>query len=383
MYYYEVICFSIFFIYFFLIISLLYGFFSIPTFRPSKKEQINNNIKFSILIPFKNEEKNLSEIYKNLKKQTLSKNLFEVIFINDHSEDTSEFVLKNLIKKDNFNFRIISLQRNNEGKKQALKAGIETAENDIIVTSDADCFHTEKWLETIFRYYSKHKPKMIIAPVIMSGPDSLFNNLQKIEFLSLIASTAGAAGIKHPIMCNGANLIFEKEIFNEFKDALNTEEISGDDIFLLQNIKKKYPNGIRYLKSIDATVYTDTEKNLSSFFKQRIRWASKSKSYKDIDIIIVSLIVFFTNLLLTCSFVYSLFMPEFVSVFIILFLIKTIPDLILLSAAAIFFKQSKILIIIPILSLIYPFYIIFTAISGLSAKNIKWKQVNAEQKTFG
>lgn len=372
MYYYEIICFGIFFIYFILIISLLYGFLRIPTFRTSKKETINNNIKFSVLIPFRNEEMNLPIIFKNLIKQTLNKDLFEVIFINDHSEDISEPVLEDLIR-NNSNFRLISLKQGVKGKKQALKAGVNNAENDIIVMSDADCFHTEKWLETIYTYYSEHHPKMIIAPVIMSGLNNIFYNLQKIEFLSLTASTTGAAGIKHPIMCNGANLTFDKKIFNEFKDAMNTEEVSGDDIFLLHNIKKKYPTGIHYLKSNDAVVYTDATINLKSFFRQRIRWTSKSKSYNDIDTIAVSLIVFFTNFLLMGSFVYSFFNNSFFLILLILFLIKTIPDLILLTVAGIFFKQSKMLVLSPILSLIYPFYIVFTVLSGLIIKDVKWK----------
>ncbi|MCD6555756.1 MAG: glycosyltransferase [Bacteroidales bacterium] len=369
--YFELISFSIFLPYIAVILSFTVGFLRLKTFSSSEKKSTANNIKLSVLIPFKNEEMNLPVIYNNIKKQTLNKDFFEVLFINDHSEDASEFIIKDLIKYET-NFYLITSQQDKTGKKQALKTGINEARNNLIVTSDADCYHPNTWLETISIYYSEHHAKLIISPVIMNGV-GFFGKLQALEFLSLTASTAGAAGLNKAIMCNGANLAFSKSVFNEFEDALNINEISGDDVFLLHSVKKKYPKDIHYLKSNDAKVTTDSEQSLKYFFRQRIRWASKSSSYRDFDTITISLIIFITNLLLVLSSIILILIPEKILFISSLFIGKMIIDSVLLISAANYFKQIKLLFFIPILSIIYPFYIVITAFSGLLTKQIKWK----------
>ncbi len=370
--YFEVISLGIILPYIAVISVFTVGFLRLKTFFPSDKKPNTNNLKLSVLIPFRNEEKNLPFLFKNLEKQSLGQSFFEIIFIDDFSEDKSAEILKNLIK-DKKHFKLISNASNKQGKKHALKAGIQAAESDFIVTTDADCIHPKTWLQTIQDFFYEKKPKLIIAPVIMNG-NGFFGNLQALEFLSLISSAAGAAAVKHPIMCNGANLAFQKSIFNEFDDAMNLTEVSGDDVFLLHSFKKKYPDEIKYLKSNDAVVRTNSEPTFKSFLKQRVRWASKSKSYKDIDTIFVSIIVFLTNLLLPISAVLSFFGRHYFLIFSFLFLSKVFTDFILLSVSAYYFKQIKQLIFFPVLSLVYPFYIIFTAIIGLF--NNKAKPVN-------
>ncbi len=360
----EAVSFILILIYFILILSFFFGFIKLKTLFSTKK---NCDIKLSVIIPFKNEENNLSSLISGLKNQTLDKNLFEIIFINDNSEDKSEELLSKLISGIP-NFRILSLKPGINGKKEALKKGIKKAENKLIVTSDADCTHPEKWLKTIYNYYTEFKPKMIIAPVIMKG-NNLFEKLQSLDFMSLTASTAGAAGTGHPIMCNGANLIYEKDAFYEFEDALNSNEISGDDVFLLHNIKKKYPEQIHYLKSKDAAVYTKAEKTFSKFIEQRIRWASKSNSYKDFDTVFTSITVFLTNFLLISNIAFSLFGILNPEILLIIFLIKLAADTMLLSVFGFYFKQRKLLILTPFLSIIHPFYIVFTGIAGIMKKS--------------
>jgi len=369
--FFELISFSIILPYIAVILSFTVGFLRLKTFSSSEKKLIPNNIKLSVLIPFKNEEMNLPVIYNNIKKQTLNKEFFEVIFINDHSEDASEFIIKDLIKSDT-NFHLINSEKESKGKKQALNTGIKNAKNTLIVISDADSYHTKNWLNTIYDYFCEHQAKLIIAPVIMNGV-GFFGKLQALEFLSLTASAAGASGTGHSIMCNGANMAFRKDIYNELEDAMNMNEISGDDVFLLHSVKKKYPKDIHYLKSNEAKVYIDSEFTLKSFLQQRIRWVSKSKSYKDIDTVTVSLIVLLTNMLLIISAISLFFIPEKIYFVLLLFAGKVFVDTVLLSLSAVFFKQIKLLRFIPLLSILYPFYIVYTSFSGFFKKNIPWK----------
>jgi glycosyltransferase involved in cell wall biosynthesis len=95
------------------------------------------NLDFSIVIPVYNEASNLPELHNEITDscQKLKKN-YEIIFIDDGSQDESLLVLKQLLKKDT-RIRIIQL-RKNFGQTAALSAGFDHARGNVIITLDAD-----------------------------------------------------------------------------------------------------------------------------------------------------------------------------------------------------------------------------------------------------
>ncbi len=363
------ICLIIAFLYILLITSFIVGWTRIPYFKSDKNYK--KDIKISIIVATRNEENNIENLIKDIINQDLNSNFYELIIINDFSEDNTT----SIIKKYSDKYQNISLLNSDlSGKKAALQKGISHAKGQLIATTDADCRVGEEWLSTIYSFYKKHKPKMIVAPVAFFQKDKLlsFNNLQALEFLSLIISGAGAIGLHKPIMCNGANLIFEKEVYEQFNDAFSSQYVSGDDMLFMLKIKKRYPKKILFLKSRKAIVYTYAQKTLKGFVNQRIRWTSKSKAYKDFDLIFTSIIILTINLLLFISLIISLFNFQYFSNFLILLLLKSIPDFIFLLVTSNFFNSKKLLILFAPLQILYFIYIVFIGFIGNFAK-FKWK----------
>ena len=142
-------------------------------------------------------------------------------------------------------------------------------------------------------------------------------------------------------------------------------EASGDDIFLMVGIKKRYGNSaIGFLDSLDALVKTLPPKTIKSFINQRIRWTSKSKSYSDWNIIYSALIVFAFNLLMVIALLASLFETHYLLMYLFLLIIKTVIDLpLLISFQKKYNPKNRIGWILP-LQIIYPFYIIFIGFTG-------------------
>jgi poly-beta-1,6-N-acetyl-D-glucosamine synthase len=348
--------------YFTIILSFSIGWDNIKIFQ--KGTNCPSGVFISVIISLRNEADNISQLINSLSNQSLNNELFELILVNDNSsDDTCELINENIAGIPNF--RCLSLI-NNQGKKYAIELGIKNAKGNLIVTTDADCIHNTEWLETIYQYYCLNKPNLIIGPVLMIG-NNFFENFQRIDFMSLIASGAGSSDFGRPIMCNGANLAFEKEIFNELTDPMTFKEISGDDVFLMHKIKKAYPTKIKFLKSEKVIVYTKAQKDFKHFINQRIRWASKSKSYFDKDTIITALIVFFVNLSLLLYLPLSFINLEFLYLFVFQVILKSIIDFILLSKVSVFFKETKLLkyfipaellniILIPAIALLGFFY---------------------------
>ena len=360
------IVFSISGIYFLIIFFFFIGWKKLPQ---AKGAGLHDAVDISLVIACRNEEKNLPGLLHKIVSQDYPMQKLEVILVNDHSTDKTFEKIHDFIK--NYpHIKLLNLAEGKAGKKQALTLGIEKASHAVIITTDADCTPNPQWISSMAHYYVKHKPKLLSGPVVFNKPKNLFQGLQQLEFISLVASGAGAIGINKPIMCNGANLLFEKESFE--KSNLQNQYASGDDIFLMLQAKNRDKKSIHFIKSNDAIVYTNPSFSFKSFLSQRLRWASKSKAYRDFDIVFTAIAVFLINLSLIAALTLSAFNKLYLKIFILLFIIKSIADLLLLIPTCRFFKQQKILWLFLPLQIIYPFYILISAVGGWFG-NFGWK----------
>lgn len=102
--------------------------------------QINNSLEklmISIIIPVYNEYDNINPLYEKLASELpLLERDFEVIIVNDGSNDGSEDLLTQVSGKD-ARFKIVNLRRN-YGQTAAMMAGIDYAKGEIIVPMDGD-----------------------------------------------------------------------------------------------------------------------------------------------------------------------------------------------------------------------------------------------------
>lgn len=333
-----------------------------------------NNVKASVLIAARNEEKNIGNLLKSLYNQTFSKELFEVIIIDDHSEDETISIVENFLKEHkDINLKFFKAEK--EGKKHAISQALHLAENELILVTDADCFLKETWIESIVNFYKEENCKMILAPVLLSPAETFFEKIQVLEHLSLIGSTAGSAAIGFPVMCNGANMAYERLAAMEVEKQRKDFNIpSGDDMFLMEYFIKNYgAENVKFLLSKTAIVKTNTCKNISEFFRQRRRWVSKTKSYTSWKILSTAFVVLFFNLSIISLLVSALFSPTLLIPYFLLTFLKFLIDYPLLRNITTFINQKNLLIWTLPLEFVYPFYAVFTAISGMLI-NVKWKR---------
>jgi len=353
-------------IYFFVIVSFFYGWEKLKLFviKEEKKLPI-----VSVIIPMRNEEDNIGNLLNDLSMQTYPTNFFEVIVVDDHSTDQS---IKKAKEGDQHNFTILKLSAGFSGKKDALNYGIKKSKGELIITTDADCRTGINWIKSIASFYQKNNPVMIMAPVIafiqhtksksgiVSPLKKILPKLMELEMYSLLGSTSGSAAIGHPVMCNGANLAFPKSVYPEIENIFENKSIkSGDDIFSMLELKKKHYGKVYFLKSKEATVYTHLPTNIIAFFRQRSRWASKSRFYEDPFIIFTALTVFGINLLLSVLLVHGLLTNNLLY-FLILFLIKSSIDLPFLLSVTSFFSERKLMVWFPIAESLYFLYVCVT-----------------------
>src|SRR5450759_598001 len=272
--------------YIFLLLKIYRSLLKIKTFNVS-----TDPVTFvSVVVACRNEQENLPLLLNSIAGQDYPKGLFEAIIVDDNSTDRTNEIASCFTGISN----IIAINNNGKGKKQAIRTGINASSGILIITTDADCRMGKRWIRTIAAFYEKHKPDMIICPVQIEPGPGFFGRFQELEFLSLQGITAGSVFSGDATMCNGANLSFTREAYLNHTDNLHFEIASGDDIFLLHSLKKQIQSKILWLESPDVVITAASSPTVGSFLKQRRRWISKGKTYKDRFTILLGIVTFVT-----------------------------------------------------------------------------------------
>ena len=365
----------------------------IPDYQPTKQfnknspaiTNENNTTKITIIIPARNEEQHIGHCLQSIIQQTYPPELFEVIVVDDHSTDSTAAIVQSFAKRNIYCIFLKDFVTDNLNsyKKKAIETAIAQSTGDLIVTTDADCFMGNKWLQTIASFYETYKPAFIAAPVSINCDNRFLAIFQTLDFMTLQGITGASVYKKIHSMCNGANLAYEKTAFNEVGGFKGIDNIaSGDDMLLMHKIYQRYPNRVLYLKSKEAIVQTQPMDTGKNFFNQRIRWASKADKYDDKRILGVLLLVYFFNLLLlvlpVVAMFYNFTLPVFnyqlsvITYWFLLLILKTLVELFFLFPVAIFFNKQVILWWFP---LAQPFHILYTIVAGWLGKfgSYTWK----------
>ena len=324
----------------------------------------------SIIIPARNEENSIGNLLGKITNQNYPGKLIDLIVVDDYSSDKTVEIVKRYPKVN-----LISLDSSIKysHKKRAIEKGIEEAKHEVIISTDADCLPNRNWLRSLVSYWEKNNPKMLIAPVSYKKSCNLLSIFQSIDLMMLQGITGAGHASKTISMCNGANLMYSKKAFNEVNGFTDIDHISsGDDMLLLQKFDQEFSHSIFFLKSKDAIVYTEPEKTLQSFIQQRIRWASKSKYYKDKKMIALLILVYVYNL----SFVVCLFLSiwdiRYFGIFVGGIVFKTIVEMPLFYSVSKFFSCQSYR---KYFLLFQPIHILYTIIAASFSQmgKYEWK----------
>jgi len=262
------------------ILQLVLGYTKVPTFERTGAEP---QTAFTIVVPFRNEGKNLPKLLQSFSKLNYPQELIEIIMVDDFSTDASERIcIQWRMQHDGIDTTLLeNLRLSSSPKKDAIARAMPIAKHDWIVTTDADCRVPKNWLLTLDNYIQAKKPEMIVGAVVYATKNNWFHQFQQLDLMSLQGVTMGSFGIGKPFMCNGANFAYTKKLFQAVGGYAGNDKIaSGDDVFLLQKAVLHAPENVHYLKSNDIIVKTKPENDLYKLFMQRVRWASKTTGYQ-------------------------------------------------------------------------------------------------------
>jgi len=328
----------------------------------------------SVIIPFRNESENILTNLKSIENQDYPKNKFEVLYVNDFSDDDSvELLLRN---KSSENIKVINVPKDfstNAHKKRAIRYGIENSNGEIVVTTDADCIYEKEWLRSLLENFD-HQTGFVSGPVEFIENKKLFSKIQKTEFAGLVLTGAGLIGSGQPTICNAANIAYRKSSFDEvngFKDNLNLS--SGDDEFLMQKISRDTNFKVRFSLEEKSIVKTNVNKTFRDFYHQRKRWASKGLFYADRSLVFKLILIYFFYIGLVVQIPVAIFLSTFFWLTLLnSVILKFIVELLIMNKGRkILFKKLSLRTFLLTEILQIP-YIIYAGLMG-SFGNIFWK----------
>ncbi len=167
------------------------------------------NIQISVVVPLYNEEESLPELTSWIKKvMDANGYTYEIIFVDDGSNDHSWEVIQELSKNNPF-IKGISFRRN-YGKSAALNVGFEHASGNVIITMDADLQDSPDEIPELYRLITEERYDLISGwkkkrydPLSKTIPTKLFNwATRKLSGIQLHDFNCGLKAYRHEVVKN-------------------------------------------------------------------------------------------------------------------------------------------------------------------------------------
>lgn len=265
-----------------LTLSVLYAsgllIFTIGIFLPDRRKSRETPF-VSVIIAARNEESAIGSLLSDLADQTYPQERFEVIVADDRSTDHTAEIVRETASR-NPNIHLLSIETVEDDltpKKNAAQQAIRNSRGEIILTTDADCRVLPTWIEATAAFFTPETGMVVGFSQLgrLGDRQTLLGKFQAVDFLSLMSAAQGSLNLGLPLAASGQNLAYRRAAFDDAGGFTRiASRVSGDDVLLVQLVRKHTRWKIRFASSPDAFNTSRPESTLRDFLHQRMRWAS-------------------------------------------------------------------------------------------------------------
>ncbi|MBI9055185.1 MAG: glycosyltransferase [Bacteroidales bacterium] len=358
----------------FLIQIFFYTFYYLRiVFYKNRKNRKTEKEGVSVIICAKNEEENLEKYLPSILEQEYPN--YEVIVVNDCSEDETEFVLQKLQAKYK-HLKTTTIKQDDKfyhSKKLALTVGIKAATNDFLLLTDADCkADSPKWIEKMQEKFV-NKAEIILAYGGYFREKKLINNLIRFDTLFIAIQYLTFAMAKKTYMGVGRNLAYTKNLFFKNKGFASHYHIeSGDDDLFISQVANKKNVSVEISK--ESITRSKAESSFSDWYKQKKRHLTTGKYYRfktkwRLFCENTSRVAFYTLFILSL-----IYLNEYYIYILGAFAFRMILQLTIYKVAMKRLNEKYLLLPSLLYDIVMPFLnLSFTLVNNLSRKRNQWK----------
>lgn len=236
--------------------------------------------KVSVIVCARNEQTNLQDYLHTLLTQDYP--CYEVIVVNDSSEDDTQIILERYAQQCNNLYitfvpagaRVVS------SKKLALTIGVKAANYDYLLLTDADCRPQSRyWIQEMMQGFRDEQTEVVLGYGAYFAKNSLLTSLINYDTLFIGMQYLGMAAAGHPYMGVGRNLAYKKDTFfrnSGFRGLLG--ERAGDDDLFVNKVTNHHNTTI--ICSPDSITWSAPKTSWKEWIHQKRRHLSVSPNYK-------------------------------------------------------------------------------------------------------
>jgi len=238
--------------------------------------------KVSVIVCARNEQTNLSDYLHALLAQDYP--CYEVIVVNDGSEDNTQQVLEQYAQQYN-NLYVTFVPREARvlsSKKLALTIGIKAAHYDYLLLTDADCRpESRQWIREMMSAFVRggEQTEVVLGYGAYFEKNTWLSSIINYDTLFIALQYMGMAAARHPYMGVGRNLAYKKDTFFQhdgFRGMLN--ERSGDDDLFVNKVTNRGNTVI--VGSRESITWSPPKMTWQEWIHQKRRHLSVSHHYK-------------------------------------------------------------------------------------------------------
>jgi cellulose synthase/poly-beta-1,6-N-acetylglucosamine synthase-like glycosyltransferase len=304
-----------------------YLFFYLSVYFKKFPEVIKSKEPVSVIICARNEADNLQNFLPSILEQDYPD--YEVIVVNDCSEDNSYDILGKFLKQYP-HLKVSTVNKDpkfTHNKKFAQFIGIKAAKNEILLFTDADC-HPEsaRWLEGMASDFEE-KTNFVLGYGGYRREKGLLNSYIRYDCMTIAMQYLGMAIRGVPYMGVGRNLAYRRSVFFGNKGfGSHNHVISGDDDLLINSIARGRNTVVEFRPETHTRSIPCSE--VSDWILQKKRHLTTAPYYKLRDKILLiaeplTRILFYVSAIVLLSFIFlwpwvlALFMLRLISQFLI------------------------------------------------------------------
>ena len=347
------------------IIFFRFAFFTkAPIINNEKQEAV------SVIVVAKNEFQNLKRNLPLLLEQDYDD--FEVILVNHASEDDTEYLIRELSQKYS-KLKYVEVQDNVNffsGKKFPLSVGIKSAQNDLLLLTDADCYpSSDQWIAEMQSQFSSKK-EIVLGYGAYEDRKGLVNKFVRYDSLRVGMMYLSMATWGMPYMGVGRNLAYRRSLFfkeNGFQAHLNIP--SGDDDLFINSAANHKNTTIAVGKNCRSI--SNPKLSFSDWYYQKRRHLTTGKHYKFGHLFVLgiwdlSTFIFFLTSILLLSFHTHIIVVASILAF------RVLSQLLVTKKTMLLLGEKKLLLFSPLLEIFILFMNPIISVISIFAKKRRW-----------
>lgn len=233
----------------------------------------------SVIVCARNEEHNLRPYLQSLLTQDYP--LYEVIVVNDGSEDGTREVIEDYMHRDP-RIKMTFIPRNTTvmaTKKLGITLGAKAAQYPYLLLTDADCRpESRSWITAMMSGFDREGIELVLGYGAYFSESTRLNRLINYDTLFNGLNYLGAALVHRPYMGVGRNLAYTRELFfrsGGFSDLMNNR--SGDDDLFVNKVANRHNTAVVVVP--ESITWSITKQTVHAWIQQRRRHLSVSSQY--------------------------------------------------------------------------------------------------------